>query len=226
VTTPLNDIVIVDPALEKRKIHVHAARLLQGDRIDADGDHRYELAVALHRLGKRWPNGSYHVRGYDAHGLMIVNNFVSENKSLDKDRRHLEASFYAQDLERVEVVFEDDDAPRDADEWLELQTERDQQAEEALSLDVRSLRARAHPDFEYGNLTIVEVVSDLRTTYGLPFPSRLAAQVSVLADDGLALNSSQFDLSVGPTSSRSMNSVVKIYRHEEPSAVRVEFFTT
>ena len=223
MSADIRERLVIDPTLERKKIQVLGTRLVRGAR-DHDGDHRYELAVALRRNGKRWPKGDYHLRAFDSAGLMLVNTYVSENKSLDPETRHLESSFYAPDLERIELIFESSETSNVAEDWLDLQVSGNQAAEESLSIEVIGVRARAHPDFEYSNLVAIEVSGEVRPTYGLPLPQKLAVQISAFDEDENLLNSGQYDLSYGPASSRPMNHVLKVYSHEEPSVVRMEFF--
>ena len=219
----VRDKLVIDPILQDKKVEVVGVRLLQGDRLDSDGEFRYELAVALRRAGKKWPKGEFRIQVYDSSGILLENTFVSLIKSLDPERRHLEGSFYSEEFESAELVFEPA-REQDLDEWDELVVTRDTKSEEILSVEAVSVRAQTHPDFTYPNLTLIEVKGEVRPVSGLPFPSGLVAQVTVYDESGHMLNSDQLDLRFGPDSARSMRITIQVYNHEEPASVRLEFF--
>jgi hypothetical protein len=224
VVRDLRDLLAIDPSLSARKVEVVGVRLLREDREVGDGDYRHEMAVALRLLGKKWPKGHFRVQAYDSEGVLIAtDDYLEPKKSLDPVVRHLEASFYCGVLTSADLIFEPKNGET-AEPWDELSVHRDLSAEEKFSVELRSVRARAHPDFQYSNLITVEITGEVRPALGLPFPKGLAAQVTVYGDDEVFLNSSQVDLNFGPDSVRPIHLTINVYSHEEPTSVRLEFF--
>ena len=214
----------VDPELPRRGVVVQAIRFTTRDQPDVDDDFRYEFAAAIRREGKRWPKGQYVLHAYDESGALLTRAYVDEHKTLDKDLRQLSESFYAVRLAKAELIFEAEGAKADADSWDPV-TVRVVDALEPLGIEVEAAKAESHPDFEYNNMLIVRITGRVLPVSGLPFPSGLCVQVTILDEAGAVLNSSQLDLRVGPSSARPIETEVKIYNHQEPDVVVLEAFT-
>jgi hypothetical protein len=215
----------MDPQLERRGITVLGVRFRGEETGLDDGELRYELAVALERTGKTWPKGDYNVQVYDEAGVLLARSSLDLHKALEASRRHLEGSFYSEPITRAELIFEAPGDDVDTPEWEKLDVTLDAKAETALSIESRSWRAECRPDFEYNNLLVIAYSGEVRASFGLPFPTGLCAQLSVLDDEDVILTSAQLDLRNGPDGSRTLSGDLKVYDHQTPSTLRVEYFT-
>jgi hypothetical protein len=226
VTRDWKHTVTIDPTLEELGVEIQAMRYT-GDDEPFDGDRfQYHFAAAVRKTGKRWPKGRYVIQTYDADSVLLDRCVLDVRRTLDEAVRQLEDTLYGPAPARSELIFETERAIAvDEDEWEPIEVETRDAEAELLGVKFAKFRAELREDFEYNNLTLIQVRGQVKPKGSLPFPIGLCAEITVFDAEDNVLSNGQFSLASGPSTRRTLDAVVKIYRHQEPTVVRIGVYT-